>query len=281
MSTSALGKGLGSLIPQRKSVIEEILPETKSQVLDIPVEHIYPNPRQPRHHFSAADLEDLIQSIKEHGVLLPLVVTKKGEGYELIAGERRLRASKMLGNKTVPAIVREASEQQKLELALIENIQRQDLNAVEEAIAYRALIDEFSLTQEEVAKRVGKSRSSVANTLRLLDLSQEMRLALQEGKITKSHARTLLAEEDRVKRQRLFEEMLSSGMSVRMAEERVEKKQRTHSPSHQDPNIEDFEKRLRERFGTKVRIQEKKGRGRLTIEFYSREELMAILEQLS
>ena len=121
----------------------------------------------------------------------------------------------------------------------------------------------------------------MANTLRLLDLSQEMRLALQEGKITKSHARTLLAEEDRVKRQRLFEEMLSSGMSVRMAEERVEKKQRTHSPSHQDPNIEDFEKRLRERFGTKVRIQEKKGRGRLTIEFYSREELMAILEQLS
>src|SRR3989338_8616169 len=201
MSTSALGKGLGSLIPQRKSVIEEILPETKSQVLDIPVEHIYPNPRQPRHHFSAADLEDLIQSIKEHGALLPLVVTKKGEGYELIAGERRLRASKMLGNKMIPAIVREASEQQKLELALIENIQRQDLNAVEEAIAYRALIDEFSLTQEEVAKRVGKSRSAVANSLRFLDLSQEMRWALQEEKITKSHARTFFGGKDRVKPQ--------------------------------------------------------------------------------
>ena len=222
MSTkSALGRGLGSLIPQKQTMTEQVLPEARTQILDIGVDEIVENPRQPRHHFSPADLEDLISSIKEHGILQPLVATRVGTGYELIAGERRLRASRTLGLKTVPVIVREASEQLKLELALIENIQRQDLNAFEEAIAYKALVDEFNLTQEEVGKRVGKSRSNVANTLRLLDLPEVMLQALREGKITKSHARTLLAESDEERREDLFEQMLNGGVSVREAEARV------------------------------------------------------------
>jgi ParB family chromosome partitioning protein len=177
---SALGRGLGSLIPQKQSITEQVVPEARTIVLEVSVDDIVENPRQPRHHFSPADLEDLIGSIKEHGILQPLVVTRSGSGFELIAGERRLRASRTLGLKTVPVIVREADEQQKLELALIENIQRQDLSPVEEAIAYKALLDEFNLTQEEVGKRVGKSRSNVANIVRLLELTEPMLLALKE-----------------------------------------------------------------------------------------------------
>lgn len=152
----ALGRGLGSLIPNapRPTLTEQAIPESRKEVLDVPVDNVRENPRQPRAHFSPADLEDLIGSIRQHGVMMPIVVTKVGSGYELIAGERRLRASKALGLATIPAIVREANEQEKLELALIENIQRQDLNAVEEAIAYKALLDEFRLTQDQVATRV-------------------------------------------------------------------------------------------------------------------------------
>ena len=165
------------------------------RLLHIPPSSIVPNPRQPRHHFADEDLADLKASILEHGIMQPLVVTKRGDGtYELIAGERRLRSAKAVGLKTVPVIVREANDQQKLELALIENIQRADLNAVEEARAYRQLMEDFGLTQEDVAGRVGKSRSQVANTLRLLELPSDMLAAVVEGKITKSHARTLLTQ---------------------------------------------------------------------------------------
>ncbi|HBK34826.1 hypothetical protein A2239_02365 [Candidatus Uhrbacteria bacterium RIFOXYA2_FULL_40_9] len=281
---SALGKGLGSLIPGAKTTYtEKVLPQAKQEVLDIPIEEIYPNPRQPRHYFSSADLEDLIGSIKEHGILMPLVVTRNSEGFELVAGERRLRASKTLGLKTVPAIVREATEQQKLELALIENIQRQDLNAVEEAYAYRALIEEFNLTQEEVAKRVGKSRSSVANIIRLLDLSEEILEALKGGKISKSHARTLLAEPDEMKRDQLFQAMLSGHMTVREVEEKAGSATRTsvRKGKIKDPNILAHEERLREILGTKVEIQEMRGKGKVSIHFYSREELFDLLDRLT
>lgn len=285
MSTkSALGRGLGSLIPQKQTMTEQVLPEARTQILDIGVDEIVENPRQPRHHFSPADLEDLISSIKEHGILQPLVATRVGTGYELIAGERRLRASRTLGLKTVPVIVREASEQLKLELALIENIQRQDLNAFEEAIAYKALVDEFNLTQEEVGKRVGKSRSNVANTLRLLDLPEAMLQALREGKITKSHARTLLAESDEERREDLFEQMLNGGVSVREAEARVTsspRKSSTKGGAQKDPNLLAHEKRLREILGTKVVINESHGKGAISIAFYSREELLDLLDRLS
>jgi len=280
----ALGRGLGSLIPQKKTLTEQVIPEARREILDVPVEQIRENPRQPRLHFSPSDLEDLINSIKEHGIMQPLVVTRAGDGYELIAGERRLRASRTLGLKTVPAIVRDATEQQKLELALIENIQRQDLNAVEEAIAYKALIDEFQLTQEDVAKRVGKSRSNVANILRLLELPQEMLDALKGGEITKSHARTLLAEPDLVKRQQLFERILQGGVTVREAEARVSGPKRVPTAgSHaaKDPNVAAHEKRLRDVLRTKVDIQEKNGVGKISIAFYSREELLDLLDRLA
>lgn len=279
---SVLGRGLGSLIPQKQTITEQVIPEARTQVLDVPVLSIRENPRQPRQHFSASELEDLIGSIKEHGIIQPLVVTRAGSGYELIAGERRLRAAKTLGLKTVPVIAREADEQEKLELALIENIQRQDLNAVEEALAYRALVDEFNLTQEDVAKRVGKSRSNVANILRLLDLESEILIALREGKITKSHGRTLLAESDSKKRMALFEVMLKGGVSVREAEARVSPSARRSSLSaKKDPNILAHEKRLREILGTKVDIKELGGKGVIAISFYSREELLDILDKLS
>jgi ParB family chromosome partitioning protein len=282
MAHSALGRGLGSLIPHKQTITEQVIPEARTLVLEVPVGDIVENPRQPRRHFSPADLEDLIASIKEHGILQPLVVTRLGETYELIAGERRLRASRTLGLKRVPVIVRDANEQQKLELALIENIQRQDLNGLEEAFAYRALVDEFNLTQEEVGRRVGKSRSNVANMLRLLELPEKMLHALRDGKITKSHARTLLAEPHEMKREALFEAMLAGGVTVREAEARVTAPRRSGSKAvlKKDPNILAHEKRLREILGTKVQIKESGGKGSIRISFYSREELLELLDQL-
>lgn len=280
---SALGRGLGSIIPQKKTFTEQVIPEARHEILEIPVEKITENPRQPRYHFSPSDLEDLISSIKEHGIIQPLVVTRMGEGYELIAGERRLRASRTLGLKTVPAVVREATEQQKLELALIENIQRQDLNAMEEALAYRALIDEFNLTQEDVGQRVGKSRSAVANIIRLLELPEEMLNALRDGMITKSHARSLLAEPDAQKRRALFDAILKGGVTVREAEARATglEKHKPRVVPGKDPNIAAHEKRLQEMLGTRVEIQEKMGKGKLSISFYSKEELLELLDKLS
>lgn len=279
---SALGKGLGSLIPQKQSLTERIIPSARKEILEIPPNEIKANPRQPRSHFSQSELEDLIASIKEHGIMQPLVVTRSNGEYELIAGERRLRSARALGLETVPVIVREANEQQKLELALIENIQRQDLNAVEEAIAYKALIDEFNLKQDEVALRVGKSRSNVANIIRLLDLPSDILDALKEGKISKSHARTLLAETDPKKQHDLFEQMLNGGVTVRQVEARVTGITTKRSvPIGKDPNIAAHEKKLREILGTKVDITESNGKGKIEITFYSRPELMDLLELLS
>jgi len=280
----ALGRGLGSLIPSKQTIAEQVIPSSHREVMDIPVEKIRANPRQPRSHFSPSDLEALIGSIKEHGILQPLIVTRAKDGYELVAGERRLRASVTLGLKTVPAIVRDATEQQKLEWAIIENTQRQDLNPVEEALGYKALVEEFNLTQDEVARKVGKSRSNVANMLRLLDLPEEMLIAIKTGKISKSHARTLLAEPDEKKRRALYDSMLNGGVSVREAEARVAYVSATKKPAasgSKDPNIAAHEKRLREILGTKVSIQEKGGKGKVTIEFYSKDELLDLLDKLS
>ncbi|TAK03273.1 ParB/RepB/Spo0J family partition protein [Patescibacteria group bacterium] len=280
----ALGRGLGSLIPGKQTITEQVIPSARREVTEIPVAQVRPNPRQPRAHFAPEELADLVASIKEHGVLQPVIVTRVQGGYELVAGERRLRASMAAGLGTVPAIVRDATEQQKLEWALIENVQRADLNAVEEALAYKALIEEFNFTQEDTAKRVGKSRSAVANVLRLLDLPEEMLIAIRGGRLSKSHARTLLAEPDEAKRRALYQAMLSGGVSVREAEARVSHAsagKRPSSAGKKDPNIAAHEKRLREILGTKVSIQEKGGKGKITIEFYSKEELIDLLDKLS
>jgi ParB family transcriptional regulator, chromosome partitioning protein len=281
--SGGLGRGLGSLIPQKiaPAAGTEAAKVADASIVEISPDQIVVNPHQPRTHFSSSDLEDLIASIKEHGIIQPLVVTRKEEGeYELIAGERRLRSSRMLGLAKVPVVVRSATEQQKLELALIENIQRQQLNAVEEAKAYQALADQFSLKQDEVGKRVGKSRSYVANTMRLLELEEDMLQALSVGKISRSHARTLLAEKDEDQRRRLFEKMLTGDMTVREAEARAGHKARSIKKG-KDPNVAALEAQLRESLGTKVQIQMNGNTGKVSIHFYSKEELKELMDRLS
>ncbi len=283
-----LGRGLGSLIPQitpaDPSHRPTIPPSTSGAgaLREISPDAIVANPYQPRKHFAAEELADLTASIKEHGVMQPLVVTDKGDGtYELIAGERRLRASKAAGLTTIPVIVRNADDRQKLELAIIENVQRADLNPVEEAIAYRALMQDFGLTQEQMAERVGKSRPQVANTLRLLELPPNVLDALKEGKITRSHARTLLAEDDPQEQMALFTRMLGGTVTVREAEQTV----RTHTRKprvQRDPNVEAIERELREKIGTKVEIKMNgPASGTVAIHFYSKDDLKALIAHLT
>lgn len=283
-----LGRGLGSLIPQAPlpsalaaSGHIDVAVEGSLHIIDIAPSKIVANPYQPRRTFVQEELDDLAASIKEHGILQPLVVTDLGDGtYELIAGERRLRASRGLCLATVPVIVREADDRKKLEWALIENIQRHDLSAVEEAVAYKQLMADFGLTQEAVAERVGKSRPQIANTLRLLDLPDEMRTALEQGKITRSHARTLLAEENTERRHELFERMLTGAMTVRTAEASVRSHTRQGRQA-KDPNIMEIEKKLREKMGTKVEIKmNSAASGTVVVHFYSKDDLKAILEHL-
>lgn len=280
--TGGLGRGLGALIPQKVAPAPgtEAAEVIERGAKEIPIDSIVPNPHQPRRHFSPAELEDLLASIKEHGILQPLVVTSKGDGkYELIAGERRWRASKMLGLEKVPVVVRSASEQQKLELAIIENIQRQNLNAVEEAKAFQGMIDLFSLKQDDVAKRVGKSRSYIANTVRLLDLDEEILEAIVSRKITRSHARTLLSEGDPERRKQLFKQILKGDMTVREVEAKAGQGNRSRSSSSKDPNIAALEDQMREVLGTKVQLKMKGNSGQITIHFYSKEELKELMKK--
>lgn len=289
----ALGRGLSSLIPSWKSPPSPsssvdsndqaaVLKNGGNELLHLDPNLIDPNPYQPRDDFSHGNLEDLINSIKEHGILEPLIVTTKPEGrYELISGERRLRAAKFLNLKQVPAIAREAGDLEKLELALIENLQRQDLNPIEEAEGYRQLMDSFGLTQEETAKRVGKSREAVANTLRLLSLSVEMQVALAAGKITPTHGRLLLQVANPKERQELFQQMLEERLTVKQAEMRGQAKIKRHrTMAGQDPKISGLEDSLREALGTKVAIEKRGAQGKITIDFYSEEELGNIIQKI-
>ncbi len=282
-SKTGLGRGLSSLIPQ-KSEDEVIVPPASGNVsgsgsvLEVEIHKVHHNPRQPRKNFRTEELKELMASIKKHGILQPLVVSVRDDGeYELIAGERRLRSAKEVGLQRVPIVTRSVNDQEKLELALIENIQREDLNALEEAHAYKALIDEFNLTQDEVAKQVGKSRPTVANTIRLLDLPDPIQTALHEKRIQRSHARTLLAEKDSAKQMKLFEAILQGGVTVREVEAKAGSKKRS---ADKDPNVDDLENQLQESLGTKVTIQMKDGRGKVAIEFYSKEELRKLLDRL-
>lgn len=284
-----LGRGLGSLIPHAPkpsaplapSPTVEVAAEGSLRVIDVTPSKIVANPYQPRRTFAQEELDDLVASIMEHGILQPLVVTDRGDGtYELIAGERRLRASRLAGLDTVPVIVREADDKKKLEWALIENIQRHDLNPVEEAIAYKQLMADFALTQEQVAERVGKSRPQIANTLRLLELPEDIRSALEQGKITRSHARTLLAEENVARRQELFARMLTGAVNIRTAEATVRGHMRKAAQA-KDPNIMELEKTLREKMGTKVEIKMNgAASGTVVVHFYGKDDLRALIEHL-
>lgn len=288
---TGLGRGLDALIPSN-SFQSENKPTAEgdgifSGVIQAPVEQVVPNPRQPRTHFDLSALEDLASSIKEHGVIQPLIVSKNetGAGYILIAGERRLQASKLAGLTKVPVIVRQTTDQQKLELALIENIQRADLNPLEEANAYQQLSDEFRLSHEEIALRVGKSRVAVTNTLRLLKLSAPIQQALVDGRISEGHARALLSLVTPQAQAAALQTVINQSLTVRQTEELVRKMggEKPASPpkSGPSPDILALEERLRSSLGTEVSLKAgKNGKSALTLYFYSEEELNALLERL-
>lgn len=248
---------------------------------EVAITSIEANPQQPRRHFDHGQMDDLIASVKEHGIIQPLLVTKKPDGkYFLIAGERRLRAATLAGITKVPVVVRDATEQQRLELALIENIQRQDLNAIEEAKAYEELQRSFGLTQDEIAKKVGKSRSQISNTIRLLQLPEVMQQALMEGALSASNARTLLALESDKERERLFEAMIAGRFTVREAEEKVSLG-RARPRRLPDSNVRAAEEQIRSYLQCKVKIRRaEKGDGEIRLRFYSDEELQALLDKL-
>ncbi|MFH1405167.1 MAG: ParB/RepB/Spo0J family partition protein [Patescibacteria group bacterium] len=282
----ALGKGLSSLIPQQKSkkVRHKETGSSKDKIWHIPLSEIVPNAEQPRKEFSHKEMEDLVNSVKKYGVIQPITVAENSDGgYELIAGERRFRASQISGMASIPAMVRSATQQEKLELALIENIQRQNLNPIEEAFAYKRLVDEFGLKQQEVADSVGKNRSTIANTMRLLDLPDEIQKALMENHISFGKARAILSLKDEREQIAMFKSMIGEGVTVRDVERGVAKKgQKSRKGSvRRDPNILAQESLLEERLGTKVRISQKGEKGVITIEYFSKEELGRLLKELA
>jgi len=225
----------------------------------------------------------LAASIKEHGIIQPIIVSFKEGQFEIIAGERRFQAAKLAGLKTVPVLVREASEQQKLELAIIENIQRHDLDPIEEAASYLKLAQDFDLSQDEIAVKVGKSRSAVANKIRLLKLPVEIQKALREGRINEGHAKAILAIENPEKQRALFELILKNGMNVRQTEEKTKEiSVRTHKRIiNIDPETKEIEDRLGGFLGTKVKVAKSKSGGRIMIDYYSKEELNNLLQKIS
>tara|TARA_B100000029_G_scaffold466178_1_gene501435 strand:- start:816 stop:1682 length:867 start_codon:yes stop_codon:yes gene_type:complete len=279
MNRKALGKGINALIPDFEKGVPEV---EKSLATDLLIDEISPNHLQPRNYFDDKKLNDLMTSIKEHGVLQPVVVQKVDSGFELIVGERRWRASKKLGLTKIPAVIREVNDEQSLEIAIIENIHRQDLNPIEEAEAYARLSNEFALTQEMVAEKVGKSRAAVANILRLLKLSRNIKEDLISEKISMGHARALLGLEEPKQMETLRNEIIKQDLTVRQTESRVNKLKKgvLDKPIKQKINkdifIKDLEKDLARRLGTKVNILPKKNGGKLIVAYYSDDDLERI-----
>lgn len=280
MERRALGKGLAALLSDQVDL---------SMVRQVPLTQITANPHQPRRLFEPAQLHELAESIKLVGVLQPIIVRQTGnDQYELVAGERRLRASELAGLQSIPVIVRTADSQAMLEMALIENLQRQDISAIDAAWAYKKLIDEFGLTHEQVATRLGKSRSAITNALRLLQLPEEARTLLGAGKITEGHARALLSVNDPEIRRSLLQEVTDKSLSVRQAEKRAKEltkpstlsKPSIQVPIGNDPEWKTLERRLRELFGARVQVQRVPPGGRIVIEFFDEEDLGRIMELL-
>lgn len=272
-----LGRGLEALIP---------VADEQEGAIRVAVTAITPNPMQPRTTLHPEALAELAASIREHGLIQPLIVTQQGpERYQIIAGERRWQAARMAGLATVPVIIKEATAQQSLEMALVENIQRADLNPLEEASAFRQLVDEFGLTQEQVAERVGKSRVAVTNTMRLLRLPAEVKQALADGTIREGHARALMGLPNRDAQIAALNTVMNKALSVRQTEELV---RRTLAPPEQkgrrrsvSPDVQALEDRFRDTLGTKVSLyRNRQGRGRLVIYFYAEEELQTIYDAI-
>ena len=272
-----LGRGLAALIPQRSA--------SSTGSIEIPLARIRENPRQPRHRMDDEALRALADSIQQHGVIQPVLVTETIDGYQLVAGERRVRAARIAGLDRVPAIVRQLADRQQLELALVENLQREDLDPIEAALAYRQLLEEFSFSQEDLAARVGRARSTVANTLRLLELNQAVQDALIDGRISEGHARALggLPHDAQA---RALDSVLADDLSVRQVEELV---RRVREPRIEttngvdkvaDPEIERVEEDLRQALGTKVRLARTRRGGRIVIEYFGDDELARIYQRL-
>ncbi len=272
-----LGRGLGALIPGADSQPEE-------RVEYLPVDRIRPGPYQPRQMLAPEELAELADSVRLHGVLQPILVRPVADGYEVVAGERRWRAAAMAGLQTVPAVVKQVGDLQALEIALVENLQRQDLNPVERARAYRRLVEEFGLTQEELARAVGRSQPSVANTLRLLSLPPEILELLERGELSEAHGRVLLSVEDPQRRLALARRAAELQMSVRQLAQIASRGQATSrrraTTRVSDPNREALEDALRSRLATQVRVRKTRKGGVLEIEFYSEEDLERICEMI-
>ena len=277
---SGLGRGLASLIPQR--------PTPAQGQLEIPIDRIRMNPYQPRRRVDSEALAQLAESIRTHGVIQPVLVTEQLDGYQLVAGERRLRAAQLAGLDRIPAVVRQLADREQLELALVENLLRADLNPIEEATAFRQLLDEFGFTQDQLASRMGRARSTVANTLRLLDMSQAVRDAVADGRLTEGHARAMAGLAERHEAS-LVAHIGERGLSVRQTEELARRLRDAHEPKPgaeasvdraTDPDLERVEEDLRQALGTKVSLARSRRGGRIVIEYYSDEDLGRLYERL-
>lgn len=279
MIKKALGRGLSTLIPQTNSVQAEV----GVSVSEIEISRIVPNKYQPRHVFEDSRLEELANSISVNGVIQPVIVRHLDNGvYELVAGERRWRAAQIAGLKKIPVIVKDLSNEKSLEIALIENLQRENLNPIEAALGYQRLLNEFNLTQEEVARRIGKERSTVANFIRLLGLPEEVKEYLSASLLSPGHAKAILSLASAAEQIRFADHLVSKSASVREAEALVKEwgvqKKKKKVVGKKDPSLKEVETRFQRVFGTKVRIQEEKKGGKIVVEYYTLDDLSRILE---
>jgi ParB family transcriptional regulator, chromosome partitioning protein len=276
-----LGRGLGALIPQRQEAPEV---HATPGLAEIPISQIQPNPYQPRKTFNEASIEELARSVREHGIVQPLVVTRAGDKYKLIAGERRFRAAQKAGLTTVPALIKEMMQEgDALQIALIENIQREDLNPIEEALAYHQLHDDFQLTQEEISKRVGKERSTVANFLRLLKLPDPVKKLLASGQLSMGHARALLAIESPKKQEQLADRVVRKNLNVRQTEMLAsESSPKTAEKKEKEKDVftRDAEDKLQRTLRTKVEIDRRRRGGVIHIRYGSEDELIRVVDEL-
>jgi len=277
-----LGKGLSALIPNQPAIINKV---GNRMIRDIPVDQILPNPHQPRKDFDPEAMADLVRSIKKQGVIQPILVREGSGGFELIAGERRWRAAKSAGIIDIPAIVRNVSDQDSLEMALIENLQREDLNPLDSAEAYERLIKEFHLTQEEISLQVGKQRSTITNILRLLSLPDEVKSSVKQNKLTMGHAKAVLSLSKKPQQISLGREIIKKGLSVRQAEQAA-RRMNAGRPGNRpktkakEIHLTAVEDELRRSLGTKVQIVDRKEKGKIVIEYYSKKERERLISML-
>lgn len=277
-----LGKGLGALIPEDNLLEEE---NKKEEGVLIPLNKIKTNENQPRKYFDNEKIVELSESIKQHGIIQPLILKKEDDVYMIIAGERRWRAAKQIGLKEVPAIIMDINDRELLEISLIENIQREDLNPIEEAIAYQRLLSDFQLTQGELSERIGKSRTAITNTMRLLNLDDRVQSYIIEGILSEGHGRAILGLQDHNKQYEISQKVIDEGLSVRETEKLVkiinenkEKKKLRENNNQLDPYYNDIKDKLQGHLGTKVNITDRNNKGKIEIEYYSQEDLQRILD---